>query len=824
VRVALLRLQASPLWVAIPVLAALYVAAGRLGFSMASVATQVTVVWPPTGIALAAVFLLGFRVWPAIFLGALIANVMTSAPLAVAAGIAAGNTLEAVVGAWLLKRAGVAASLTRLRDVLLLVACAALGSTVVSATIGVTSLCLGGVQPWTAFGELWGVWWLGDAVGDLVVAPFLLAWASMPVFRWPRRRVLEALTLLAGVVGVSLAVFVGAYGVWHDGHPLHYTLFPFVILGALRFGQRGATTVTLVASSLAIWSTAIGFGPFASGTVGERLVMVQLFMAVVAVTALLLGAAIAERNAAERRRAKDFARLAAGEQRLRLALEAGQMGVWEWNIRTGAVHWSDNLESLYGLAPASFAGTFEAFQALVHPEDRTLVGEAIARAVELRAGYDVEFRIARPDGGVEWIAGKGQVLCDARGHAERMIGVATNISERKLLDEELRRRARDLADADRRKDEFLAMLAHELRNPLAPLSNALHLLDRGVGDRERVTQIAERQVRHLVRLVEDLLDVSRITLGKISLRKERLLLGDVVARALEMMREPLDARGHQVTVSLPPRPVHLEADGARLAQVIANLLSNAAKFTPPGGSIQVTGETLEDEVVVRVRDTGVGLAPDLRPHVFDLFVQGDASLDRTRGGLGIGLTLVRRLVELHGGRVEARSAGVGEGSEFLVYLPILQPALGEPSEPPAPHAGEGRRTRPLRVLVVEDNTDAAESLALVLRMWGHEVEVAYDGTAALHCGERLTPDVIISDVGLPGMDGYELARRLRRHPTFGGAVLVALSGYARDEDKRSALAAGFDHHFVKPPDLAALAELLGRVRVAAETGRPRTLH
>ncbi len=805
-------------------LAAVYVASARLGLSMAFVATQVSAVWPPTGIALAAVLLLGPRVAPAIFVGALVANVWTGAPLTVSAGIAVGNTLEALTGGWILRRAGAATSLASLRDVVLLVTASAILGTMVSATIGVTSLCLGGVESWSAFGRLWLVWWIGDSVGALVVAPLLLAWSTAPSLGWSRRRALELALLLVATAGVSVAVFVGAFGFWSGAYPLHYAIFPFVIAGALRFGQRGATSITTVASSVTIWSTMNGYGPFAAGTTSERLLMVQLFMAVVAVTGLFLAAAISERDAAERRRADDFARLSASEQRLRLAMEAGQMGVWDWNIHTGEVRWSENLEILHGLPPGSFDGSFEFFHGLLHPDDRAMVLDAISRAVELRAGYDIEFRIVQPDGQVRWMAGKGQLFTDGHGRAAHMVGVRMDVSDRKRLEDELRDRAAALADADRRKDEFLAMLAHELRNPLAPLSNALHLLGRGAADRDRVTQMAERQVRLLARLVEDLLDVSRITQGKISLRKEPLVLGDVVTRALEIMREAIDARGHHVTVSLPPRAVRLEADGARLAQVIANLLSNAAKFTPPAGTIWLTAEALEDEVMIRVRDTGVGLAPDLLPHVFDLFVQGDASLDRTRGGLGIGLTLVKRLVELHGGRVEARSPGVGQGSEFLVYLPTLAPALADAGPDRDTASAQPRRESGLRILVVEDNADAAESLAMVLGVWGHHVEVALDAMAALDYGDRFTPDVIISDVGLPGMNGYELARRLREHRTFGRAVLIALSGYARDEDRRQALAAGFDHHLVKPPDLDALAELLGRVRVGTAEGRPRVLH
>ncbi|HEY2387939.1 MAG TPA: MASE1 domain-containing protein, partial [Candidatus Binatia bacterium] len=792
VQPALAAFRALPLGLQLSVVALVYVGAARLGLTMAFGAEQVTPVWPPTGIALAALLLLGLRAWPAIFVGAVVSNVTIGTPIWIACGIASGNTLEALTAAWLLRFLRVDAALTRVRDVLLLILAGSVVSSAVSATIGVASLCLGGVQPWEASPRLWGVWWIGDAGGDLIVAPLLLVWASLPQLRWPRWRILEALALLAGVVGVSLAAFVGAFGLWRDGYPLHYTIFPLVIAGALRFGHRGATTATFVASALAIWSTVHGFGPFATGGIGERLVMVQLFMAVVAITALLLSAAIGERNAADRQRADDFARLAESEQRLRLAFEAAQMGVWEWDIQSGAVRWSDNLETLHGVVPGSFTGTFEGFRALVHPDDRELVSQAIARAVELRAGYDIEFRTVQADGRVRWMSGKGQVFTDDRGRAKRMMGLAMDVSDRKRLEDELRQRAGELADADRRKDEFLAMLAHELRNPLAPLSNALHLLERG-GDRDRIREIAERQVRHLARLVDDLLDASRITQGKISLRKERLLLSDVVTRAVEMMREALDARGDQLTVSMPSRPVRLEADAARLAQVLANLLSNAAKFTPSGGSIWLTAEPLDGEVVIRVRDTGVGLAPDLLPNVFDLFVQGDASLDRTRGGLGIGLTLVKRLVEMHGGRVEARSPGLGQGSEFLVYLPTVESTMAEsavrpPEAPPPQTSAQG-----LRIVIVEDNHDAAESMAMILGLWGHEVEIAFDAMAALQLAERAAPDVIISDLGLPGMSGYDLAKRLRQERTFGRVVLIALSGYAREDDKRRALAAGFDH-------------------------------
>jgi CheY-like chemotaxis protein len=338
----------------------------------------------------------------------------------------------------------------------------------------------------------------------------------------------------------------------------------------------------------------------------------------------------------------------------------------------------------------------------------------------------------------------------------------------------------------------------------------------------RFVDMANRQIGQLVRLVDDLLDVSRITRGRITLQREAIGLADAVERAVEMVRTDVDARAQTLTVSLPADDVRVFADPARVAQVIANLLGNASKYTPPGGAIWLTAERAEGEIVMRVRDNGSGIAPELLPHVFDLFVQGDATLARTAGGLGIGLTIVRRLVEMHGGRVEVRSAGAGSGSEFTVTLPALPARIAAPSDGPTARATEGGHT--LRILIVEDNVDAADSLSTLLRLWGHEVEVAYDAPTALEVAPRWRPDVVLSDLGLPGMDGYELARRLRAEPAFGKIVLVALSGYGRAEDQRRALEAGFDHHLVKPPDLGRLADLLGRVAITGTEERARTLH
>jgi two-component system CheB/CheR fusion protein len=389
----------------------------------------------------------------------------------------------------------------------------------------------------------------------------------------------------------------------------------------------------------------------------------------------------------------------------------------------------------------------------------------------------------------------------------RALAEARERAERKRLEEELRQRADELARADRRKDEFLAMLAHELRNPLAPIRNALQIMRlRGLPDPtvRQAWEIMSRQAEHLSSLVDDLLDVSRITRGKVQLKVQRTDLAAAVAMAVDATRPLVEKRNHTLNVALPPTPVWVEADPVRLTQVVTNLLTNAAKYTDPGGRIDVAGRANGTQAVLTVRDTGIGIAPEAQATVFDLFVQTDDSLDRSQGGLGIGLTLARRLVEMHGGSVAVASEGKGKGSEFTVRLP-LSPA-GGPVVPaaaePAPPVGSASR----RIAVVDDNKDGAESLALLLRMWGHEPFLAFDGAAALKLIETERPDLVLLDIGLPRLDGYEVARRIRAagpHP-----VLVAMTGYGQEEDRRKSRAAGFDHHLTKPVEPDALQAVI----------------
>jgi PAS domain S-box-containing protein len=402
----------------------------------------------------------------------------------------------------------------------------------------------------------------------------------------------------------------------------------------------------------------------------------------------------------------------------------------------------------------------------------------------------------------------------ATGIVEAVAGSTRDITDRKRVEAELR-------NADRRKDEFLATLAHELRNPLAPIRNSLQILKMPRVDAataQQTREMMERQVHHLVRLVDDLLDVSRVMRGKIELRKERVELATVVARAVEIAQPLIEVQGHQLDLSFPSDSLLLDADPVRLAQVVGNLLTNAAKYTEANGRIWLTADRENDRAVLRIRDNGIGIAPDMLPHIFELFVQVDHVATRSQGGLGIGLTLVKNLVEKHGGTVEASSAGLGKGCEFIIRLPLISQKCGGPNE----RANELQHQEPLssgkRLLVVDDNQDAALSLATLMRLQGHEVRVAHDGTSALEVATSYRPDMVLLDIGMPGMDGYEVARRMRQLPGLQKIVLAALTGWGQHKDRRRTAEAGFDYHLVKPVEPKCLESLLADVKLARADG------
>lgn len=372
----------------------------------------------------------------------------------------------------------------------------------------------------------------------------------------------------------------------------------------------------------------------------------------------------------------------------------------------------------------------------------------------------------------------------------------------------LRGRADELAEANRHKDEFLATLAHELRNPLAPIRNAVQYLGmEGLTERDVKTarDVISRQVAVMVRLIDDLLDVSRISRNKLDIRKQRVELASVVESAVESSRPLIQQCGHELTIRLPPEAVALDADPIRLAQVFLNLLNNAAKYTKRGGHIWLTADREGSDAIVSVRDNGIGIPGDMLPRIFDMFTQVDRSLERSQGGLGIGLTLVRRLVDLHDGTIEARSDGPDQGSEFVVRLPLIPPPL----EPPP--ASDGPRAASLsgsRILVVDDNKDSADSLGMLLRLKANEIRTAYDGMEAVKVAESFRPELVLLDIGLPKLNGYDVARRIRQQPWGRDVVLVALTGWGQDEDRRRSQEAGFNFHIVKPVELAALEGLL----------------
>jgi len=504
---------------------------------------------------------------------------------------------------------------------------------------------------------------------------------------------------------------------------------------------------------------------------------------------------------------------------LALAMRGGRMGAWSREFETDKAWWSRELEEIFGLEDDGFRGNRQDFLNLLHPDDRERVRNALDQALQNHRDYVIEYRFRHRSGEWRWMEGRGRSFYRNDGSPTITYGLGIDITERKRSEEERRRLNAELAQSLRRKDEFLATLAHELRNPLAPIVTALEVLRlKAPADPQMrwSRDVIERQVRHMTRLVDDLLDVARISTGKAQLRVERVELSGVVHHAVEATRSLIDTAGHRFRQSLPQRPLLLDADPTRLSQVIANLLSNAAKYTPPGGRIALIAEREGDEAVIVVEDNGIGLSePDLE-RIFSMFAQVTPAIDRSQGGLGIGLALSRGLVELHGGTISASSGGLHQGARFTVRLPLAatMDAGRDDKGPEAPAECE-----PQRILVVDDNLDAAESLAMLLQMDGHETALAHDGQRALELAQSFEPQVILLDIGLPLLNGYEVARRVREQPWGRRIKLIAVTGWGQEQDRKQAVAAGFDHHLTKPLDPARLAVLLVESRSATALSR-----
>jgi PAS domain S-box-containing protein len=502
--------------------------------------------------------------------------------------------------------------------------------------------------------------------------------------------------------------------------------------------------------------------------------------------------------------------LLASQQRFRLAAEAVSGIIYDYDLPSGHVERTQGLFEVVGYRPEEVPATAAWWWDQIHPDDRRELESRSVLPSRAALGREVHvYRARHKDGHYVWLSDRSLSVRDRHGQLTRQVGCSIDVTALKEAEQQLR-------EADRRKDEFLATLAHELRNPLAPITNAAHYLKAIVAEPKAAwgLGVIERQVQNMARLLDDLLDVSRISRNKLVLRRQQVELAQVLQQAIETSRPLVDMGGHELAVRLPPEPVLLDADPLRLAQVFSNLLTNAAKYTPGGGHIELDAQCNGDEARIRVRDDGIGITAEMMPRLFEIFSQAAPALERSQGGLGIGLSLVRGLVELHGGHIEAHSEGAGRGSEFVVTLPVLARA------PPVSLHRNGKAAalpaRRARILVADDNHDGADSLTVALQGLGHEVCTAYDGEQALALAASTRPEVMLVDIGMPRMNGYEVCRAVRREPWGREVLLVALTGWGQEEDRRRAAEAGFDRHLVKPVDLPVLAELLASAQVNPE--------
>ena len=777
-----MRTSGSRQWVSQAALTAAYVLGGKLSLLFASVHASATAVWPPTGIALAALLLLGRRAWPAVAVGAFVVNVTTAGSVATSLGIALGNTLEAWLGAWLVERwAGGTRAFDRPRDVFAF-AIAALPAAAVAASIGVASLALAGYAPWGDVGAIWLTWALGDVAGALLVAPPILLWlgAEGEPPRRERARLIELGVLLLVVVGLGALIWGGLSPAPFRQYPLAFVAIPPLLWAAYRFGRREAASVLLVLAAIAVYGTLRGFGPFAPLPPRHALLVLQAFMATMALMTLIV------------------AGLAWSREReislLQTIIDRIPVMITMYEPDTRVLRLNHEFERVTGWSAEEAQRVDLMERCYPDPVYRARVRSYMDSLTE---GWRDLVMTARSGERVETSWSNVRLPDDTR------VGIGLDVRERKRVDAERERAHAQAEAASRAKDEFFAMLGHELRNPLGAITTALHVIELCGPLDERSGEaraIIGRQVQHLVRLVDDLLDVTRVATGKISLTLRRIDLAAIARRSVTGAAAA--ARGRTLTCHAAG-PVWIDADETRIEQVLGNLLGNALKFTPADGRVTVVVETEGPDAVLRVEDTGAGIPPDLLPRIFDLFVQGQTTLHRREAGLGIGLTLVRRLVDLHRGRIEAASAGPGRGSAFTVRLPAARPPVAPAALPPEHPPAAARR----RVLIIEDNDDARRVLRHLLDRGGHEVHEAAEGTDGLARALALAPDAVIVDIGLPGLDGYAIARRLREAGPP-GVLLVAITGYGQDGDRRRSREAGFDVHLTKPIDPGVLDALL----------------
>ncbi len=771
---------ASVRWAWLTGLTTVYVLAGKLGLQFASVHASATAVWPPTGIAVAALLLLGTRMWPAVAVGAFLVNVTTAGSIATSIGIAIGNTAEALIVAWLVGRfAAGRHAFERPADIFRF-AGAIIPGAAVAATIGVATLTLAGFAPRADAGPIWVTWALGDLTGALLVAPLLVLWAAERRARLLRARPGEAAILLATLLGLGLVVFGGLSPAELRNHPVAFLSIPPLLWAAFRFDRREAATAVVLLTGIAVGGTLRGFGPFASLPPTHSLLVLQAFMATMALMSLVVAALVWSQE-----RERDL---------LQTIIDRIPIMITMYEPDARVVRLNREFERLTGWS-AEAARTVD-LMAHCYPDPayRAVVREFME---SLREGW-LDIEMATRTGRIIHTSWSNIRLSD-----DTRVGIGLDVTERKRSEGERERARVEAEAASRAKDEFFAMLGHELRNPLGAIVMALHVIETCGPLDERSTQaraIITRQVRVLVRLVDDLLDVTRLATGKITLSVRPVELAAIARRVVTALAATAPARQLECDA---PGPTWIEADETRVEQILANLLGNALKFTPAGGRVTVTLTARAGEAVLRVADTGAGIPADLLPRIFDLFVQGQTGLHRPEAGLGIGLTLVKRLVDLHGGRIEAESEGPGRGTVFTVRFPLGAPSRDARHSGPAAEVARTRR----RILVVEDNEDARQMLRHLLEQTGHEVYEAADGPAGLERTLALRPDAAVIDIGLPGLDGFEVARRIRAAGES-AVLLVAVTGYGQSGDRLRSAEAGFDAHLTKPVDPIVLEALL----------------
>lgn len=848
--------------------AVIYFLAAKLGLSLAYLNASVSPVWPPTGVAIAAVLWLGYRATPGVLIGALSANyLLTDVPLAASVGISIGNTLEALTAVFLLRRYVESRNpFNRAFDVLKFVVFAAIVSTALSATIGNLVLCLAGSEAWSDFAWLWLTWWLGDAVGALIVTPLILSWAEKPVERWRTERWIEFGSLLVLLTLLAATIYTRLLLVSVSGRPWGHIAIPLLVWAAFRFGPRGVSSSMLFLAAISIWGTTNGFGAFAIYGKNDSLLFLQAYIADLAITTLALAAIVTERKVAGRHLTGSLAvtRILAESPVLEDALPRILQRIcktFEWEV--GAMWTVDETEGvlkclkvfpLQGAVPTGFEKltyeyTFEPGVGLPGRIWRSLTPTWIpdvtadtnfprapaAAAAGLHAAFAFPVMSGEKFVGVmEFFS--HEIREPDRALLETFAGIGSQIGQflkRKGVEEERERLlereqgARNEAEeANRLKDEFLATLSHELRTPLTAMLGWLSMLRGGRLDPEtsgHALETVERNAKAQAQLIEDLVDVSRIAGGKLKLEVQPVDLKQLINAAVDVVRPAANARGVIVQVTTDALLGPVAGDPARLQQIIWNLLSNAVKFTPRDGRVYVSLRHVDSFAEIDVRDTGIGIDANFLPSVFERFRQAESPVTRSHRGLGLGLAIVRHLTELHGGTVSAQSDGEGHGSSFKVRIPL---AVSAEAPHAAPKAGAVKSRNHLlsglRVLLVEDEPDTRELLALTLEVSGATVQAVDSVQRALWEFPSFNPHVLVSDIGLPVESGYDLIRQVRGLASELSKIpAVALTAFASEKDRQQALEAGFQIHFAKPVNPQSLIEA---IRNLADGDSVRTDH